>query len=276
MRYFQVMMDSFREKEIIVDFVSLGDYLLAYQKDYDAIIYNTFPNDTCWKFDHDLTAKCDAKFQDYSGLKILLDTHDNGSQDGFSRLRGTELPRIKVNPSYQAISDLNVILPIPFLVFPSYFHPQEERPVRLVCAMRTQRMPKTRRYVSHTIAEFSPDTDWLPLKSHASRLCRTQVHVVATGNGDSSKSHADTLCAGALLMCQEGLRNIKILPYADLVEDIHFVTFTLDNIVSKLAALLPDRERIDRIRLAGLDAFRVGYDPEQSVCDLRRFISANI
>lgn len=264
------------DKETITKLVTLEEYLLVDQNEFDVLIYNTFPNETHWKFNVEITKKCDEKFHAFKGLKILLDTYDNGTRDGFVRFNGVSFPRIKANPSYDVIDKLNVIIPIPYFVSLSYCHPQKERIYKIVCAMKTNGMPFVRKNTYEKIKQFNPDNEWLPLRKHAKRLCQTLINIVPTGTGDSSKSHVDTLAAGALLMAEENIKNIKILPYADLEDGKNFISYNLDNICDKLNYLLSDYGYINSVREAGLNAFKSGYNCNRSADQLLQWIKINI
>lgn len=270
-QYIRQMIAAVNERKagVEIDWTILGKYPWIDQDKYDVLIYNTFPDEgNTRKFDPELTARCDWKFHSFGGLQILLDTHDNGSKDGFTRFKDYNLPRIKANPSYDLMEKMNLIMTVPYFVYPEYCQPQAERPFNVLCAMRMRNMPPARRETLDRIRRFDPMTEWLPLAQHAERLCRTLINVVPTGIGDSSRSHTDTLAAGALLMAEEGIKGIKLLPHADLKDGESFVSYNLDNICDKLDSLLADRTRLDEIRHAGLEAFRKGYDLTKSADQL--------
>jgi len=246
---------------VSADWVSLVDYMAKNQDEYDVLIYNTFPDETCpVKFAKELTAQCDKKFNTFKGMKILLDTHDNGTRDGFVRFNDLTFPRIKVNPSYEMIGRMNLVITIPYIVYPIYNYPAVDRPYKLVCAMRTRNMPVTRLKIFDAIKQFNPIGGHINITEHARRLRQTWINVVSTGNGDSSLSHVDTLAAGALLLAEENIKRIKILPYADLEDGVNFVSYNLENVVEKLTDLMGHPDKVDSIRANGLKTFTIGYD----------------
>ena len=217
----------------------------------------------------------DEKFGMFKGKRILFDTHDNGSKDGFARFKAHKTPRIKVNPSYKMIERLNIVMSIPFIVDHRFLHPEIERPNKIVCAMRLDNMPEARTKVLDKIKAFNPDSKWLDFDEHAARLCKTLINIVPTGTGDSSRSHIDTLAAGALLMAEESIADIKVLPFEDLKDGENFVSYNLDNVCDKLNWLLERPEKISEIRMNGLETFIDGYDIEKSAKILREQIYAN-
>jgi len=278
LKYFCWMTMKFNKlyPEHSIDVITLDEYLNSDQSQYNVLIYNTFANDKHrYKFDRKLTSACDDKFKQFTGFKILFDNHDDGAKDGFERLADCTIPRIKANPDYRVIEKFNVIMTIPFVAYPIYCEPQNERNCQILCSMRTEGMPPTRQAVKDRIKQFNPLTDKLSPRLHAERLCRTLINIVPTGNGSSSRTHTDTLSAGALLLAEEGIENIKLLPNIDLIENEHFVTFNLDSITNKLETLLNDRKEIDRIRENGHRAFIEGYNMINTSNQLFKYLYAN-
>ena len=163
------------------------DEFPGYDKPYDVLIYNTYPDESRkYKFRKELTYRCDEKFKQFTGLKMLLDNHDNGDKDGFQRLNDHTTPRIKANPDYRIMKEMNVVLSVPFVTYPIYCNPQEERTVELVCSMRTENMPTVRKLIQDKVRKFNPKTDKLLPALHAGRLCRPLINVVTSGTGSSS------------------------------------------------------------------------------------------
>jgi hypothetical protein len=117
-----------------------------------------------------------------------------------------------------------------------------------------------RQQVLRDLAEFAPQSNWLPMRHHADRLCRTLVNVMATGIGSSCLTHTQTLAAGALLLAHEDIKGVSVLPYADLEDGVNFVSFNWDNVREKVRELFADMGRTNRIRVAGQKTFQVGYN----------------
>jgi hypothetical protein len=249
-----------------VKVVSLEEYPDFDDREYIVLIYNTFPDEECWKFDKELSQKTDEKYKNFKGLKILFDTHDWGIKDGFARFNDMTTPRIKANPNYELMKKMNIIATIPSLSYSIYAHPKEEREYKLVCAMR--KVSLARIQTPEKITKFNPITENISLKDHAKRLCRTLINVVPSGGSEACRSDVDTLSAGALLLAEENLGSVKFLPFIDAKDGVHYVLYNLDNICDKLDWLLSNPLEIDRIRMAGLNAFRDGYNPERSAKEL--------
>lgn len=285
--YFLHILDEIKALGVSTRAITLEEYLSTDRLAYDVLIYNSFPDETHpWKFDKKLVEKCDKKFSDFKGTKILLDTHDNGTRDGFARFNDFLAPRIKVNPSYEMIKKMNIIMTIPFVTYSVYRKPSKERPFKIVCAMRTDlpdmpNMPhlayvrNVRQLTSEKIKRFNPDNRWLPLKEHAARLCQTLINVVSNGTVYSVRSYTDTLAAGALMMAEESIKNIKILPFADLEEGVDYVSYNLDNVCEKLDRLLANPELTNKIRMSGLNKFTTGYDYVRSARQLLQWLENN-
>lgn len=263
-------------KELPVDRVTPTEYLGVDQSGYDALIYNTFPvEDHRKKFNWDLIQKTDEKFWSFDKARILFDTHDSGSKDGFARFSAPLMPRIKLNPSYDMMKKMNIIMTVPFQVHQVHIHPRRERPIRVLSAMRVKGMPYGRKHVNEKIAEFNPVTEWLGLRGHLNRLGSVLINVVPNGTGDSPRSCADSLAAGALLLAEEGIDKIKILPFADLVPGEDFITFNLDNVCDKLQLLLDNPGLVDNVRLSGMQKFQQGYNLTRSTNQLVGWLNSH-
>jgi len=271
--YLVQVMDEIRKLGVHARVVMQEEYLEADQNAYDVLIYNSFPDETHpWKFDKKLIGQCDEKFNAFEGIKILFDTHDNGTVDGFARFNDYLTPRIKVNPSYEMMKKMNLVMVVPFMSPAMYNRPQKERPYRIVCAMRTKRMPIVRQQVYEKIKHYNPDNQRLSLRRYAHRLRQTLINVVANGVVFAPRTYADTLAAGALLMAEENLKNIKIFPFADLEEGVDYVSYNLDNICEKLDFLLANPELIDKIRMSGHNKFVTGYNYSRSAEQLKQLV----
>jgi len=285
--YFLHVLNEIKALGTNIQVISQEEYLMIGQNDYNVLVYNSFPDETHpRKFDKGLIEKCDEKFNSFKGTKILLDTHDNGTKDGFARFDDFLFPRIKVNPSYEMIKKMNLVMMIPFVTFSVYRRPQKERPFKIVCAMRTDlpdmpNMPhlpyvrQIRQLTFQRLKRFNPDNRWLPLKEHARRLCQTLINVVANGTVYSVRTYADTLAAGALMMAEENIKNIKILPFADLEDGVDYIPYNLDNVCEKLDFLLANPELINKIRMSGLNKFITGYDYARSARQLLDWLEKN-
>lgn len=272
-KYFFRMVPFLEKGGVYVDLVSIYDYLNINQEDYDILIYNTFPDESSKrKYKYSFIKETDKKFFSFKKSKILFDTHDRGTLDGFLRFNDLNTPRIKTNPGYSFMSRCKALFPIPFIVYPIYQNPEKDRIYKVVSAMRVENMPRMRRDVLDRIKMFNPISDWLGPREHAKRLCSTLINIVPNGTGDSCRSHTDTLASGAILLAEESIKEIKILPFADLEDGVNFVSFNIDNICDKIEWLLNDKEEAERIRLSGLETFCRGYDFEKSSNQFLNFI----
>lgn len=274
--YLAQVMDEIKKLGVNTQVVSQEEYLTIDQDTYDVLIYNTFPDETHpQKFNKELVGKCDEKFHAFKGTKILFDTHDNGTVDGFARFNDYLAPRIKANPSYEMIKKMNLVMMVPFFTHPMYARPQKERPYKIVCAMRTEGMPYVRQHIYEKIKHYNPDNEWFSIRRHAHRLRQTLINIVSNGIGDSPRTCADTLAAGALMMMEESIKDIKILPFSDLEEGVDYVSYNLHNVCEKLDYLLSNSEIIDKIRMSGRNKFVTGYDYGRSAKQLIDWLEKN-
>lgn len=275
-KYFVQVINEINKLSINTRVVMQKEYLVMDQDAYDVLIYNTFPDETHpWKFNKELVGQCDEKYRDFKGTKILFDTHDNGTKDGFARFNNFLAPRIKVNPSYEMVKKMNLVMTVPYFSHPMYHRPKKERPFTIVCAMRTEGMPYLRQQIYEKIKHYGPDNKWLSLRGHAHRLCQTLINVVANGVVFPPRTCADTLAAGALMMTEEYVKDIKFLPFADLKDGVDYVSYNLDNICDKLDLLLANPELIDKIRMSGFNKFTTGYDYARSAKQLLAWLENN-
>ena len=275
-RYLVQVMDEIKRLGVNTRIVMQKEYLATDQDVYEILIYNSFPDEEHpWKFDKELIGKCDKKFNAFKGIRILFDTHDNGTKDGFARFNNFLAPRIKVNPSYETIKKMNLVMTVPFFSHSMYHRPKKERPFKIVCAMRTEGMPYLRQQIYEKIKLYGPDNKWLSLRGHAHRLCQTLINVVANGVVFPPRTCADTLAAGALMMTEEYVKDIKFLPFADLEDGVDYISYNLDNICDKLDFLLANPELVDKIRMSGLNKFTAGYDYARSAKQLFLWLRKN-
>jgi hypothetical protein len=267
-RYFRHVLGVIENAGVSVDRLNLVEYIMGNHDDGDVLIYNTFPDETNRrKYPRGRIEIGDEKFRKFKGIKILLDTHDNGTKDGFERFSDLSIPRIKVNPGREISKRMNIVLSIPYIVYDIYQKPMDVRNYRLVCALKTEGRPLIRQYTLDKIRGFGPITEWLPIREHAKRLCSTLVNVVPTGWGDANLSHTDTLAAGALLFAHESINAVKILPYGDLYDGGNFLSYNEDNICDKLRWVFDNPTVLNQIRLNGLETFMKGYDVNRSADD---------
>ena len=253
--------------------IKLSEYPTFDDSGYDALIYNTFPDEThTHKFRRDLVSITDAKFKAFKGRKILLDSHDDGLADGFTRLPGIE--RIKLTPPSGQEAPGNV-LPITFAVGYDAINPQLARSVPLAyCANLTGYRHNIRQQVFEALVPFKPYTKRLPYPEYISLLQKTSIAVVAPGWGKACIGHLEALACGALLFAHESVQDIKLLPYADLVDGRDYISYNLDNIYEKLATALDGNpSRTAKIRKSGAKAFLSGYDPGRTAVDLVYLLS---
>ena len=268
-RYMRHVLDLMKDVTVVTPY----EYLTTPQDEYDAIIYNTFPDEhNAAKFQAYISHKADAKFAAFKGRRLLFDTHDNGTRDGFERFHDSSTPRIKVNPGVKLMKRMNIIASMPYIVYRPFMHPQEPRTVPLLCSMRTDGLPDIRKQIADKVRPFNPADEWIPMVEHARKLCRTRIHVVSPGWGDSNLSHTETLAAGALLFAHEDILKVSILPFASLGDGANFVSFNLDNLVPRLTELLAHPEKADKVRLAGLRTFRSGYDYARSAEQIKGYL----
>jgi hypothetical protein len=247
-------------EEAEITIIKLSEYPTFDDSSFDGLIYNTFPDENHrHKFRKDLILKTDEKARTFKGKVILFDSHDAGYKDAFTRLQAREVPRIKIVPCKETV--LNMVIPIPFAVNTIFMDATKQRTVPLIyCAKLDGYETDIRRKVFDAIAPFQPFTDRLDFYTYADVLTKSSISVVAPGWGAACVAHLEALAAGALLFAHESIRDTILLPFADLIEDRHYVLYNLENIHEKLAELIADPFKVSRIAKAGNKAFYKGYN----------------
>jgi hypothetical protein len=129
--------------------VKLSEYPTINQYEYDALIYNTFPDETHkHKFRKDLIAITDKKFINFPGPKIIADSHDDGHKDAYSRFSPEHnssmvfnIPRIKTTPGHEMFDKLNIVMSMPFAVNVGFCKGYTEKSIPLLYCARTDGYP---------------------------------------------------------------------------------------------------------------------------------------
>jgi len=249
----------------------------------DVLIYQTFPEqDHLGKFNPALVKRTDNLFREFRGYKILVDAHDNGEEDAYKRFKNPEIPRIKCFPSYRYLRKFNVILMSTINTKDENIYPDQfDRTVTVSCKFGVRDYGHgIRESVINQLTKYYSDItnfEWVDGRSaYIKDLRRTLIAVAAPGWGQYNATHQCALRTGALLFAYDSLNDIQYLPYIDLKDGFHFVSYNLFNFRYKLKWLLDNPDEIHRIRKAGREAFAEGYDIEKSADQLYINLKANV
>ena len=261
-----------------VEIISLSEFINKGTPPFtDVLSYQTFPDE--WnekKFNYKTIYQADARFHVFSGTKILVDVHDNGDCDAFTRMyAGRELPRVKCFPSKWFLENYNVILLSTVSANPGVILDNVYRDIEISCKFGK----KQRGYYDHTIREsveqhlqettYDVDYDWVEGKSkYFEELERTLIVIGAPGWGAHNASYWGAMKAGALLFAHRTLNDIKLFPHSDLIEDVDYVSYDLFNFKAKLRRVINDRKEIDFIRNNGRRKFEMGLNFRKSANQL--------
>lgn len=251
--------------------------------DYDVLVYQTFPDNlNSKKYNTKVIAELDEILSQFVGYKILLDSFDMGSRNGFERF-GVALPRIKHVPSYDYLKKFNVISIIcttGWIQEPLYMVPPEiERSIPIHCAFTTGVYPhKRRECIMNTLSGFFTSVSFarIPVRGYNDFLRTVKISVVAGGFGETSGSAYPALRAGALLFVHEDIKKVKLLPFAELVDGEDYVSFNETNFINKLEWMLVADEMRDKIRLSGQQKFREGFNPGRSAKEFLDYLNLHI
>jgi glycosyltransferase involved in cell wall biosynthesis len=261
-------------KEAEVTICRLSAYPQFDDSKFDCLIYNTFPDEFHpGKFNSSLIRITDEKFWEFPGRALLFDSHDEGSKDAFTRFKKkyvNELPRIKTVPCYGDVR--NIVISVPFAVDKKLMDASWPRTIPILyCAGLNGYLHDIRRQVFNILQPFHPFTERLPLHDYIKAMKSANISVVAPGYGTACVSHLESLAAGALLLAHESIRNTRLLPFADLVEDQHYVLYNLDNLEKKLRILLENPYLTSSIAKAGNQAFKQGYDLKRTANQVLKY-----
>ena len=254
---------------------------------YDILLYQTFPDHSNKKFNPSLVMKTDPLYHEFKGLKILVDAHDNGDVDAFSRFYETkEQPRVKCFPSHRFSNEYNIVLNSTISTRTWNTFPDKHRR-KIIISCKFGHIVEGGFY-NHGIREdiikqlkwfFPKETDFYRVngrEAYIEDLKRTWISIGAPGWGQYSATHQCSLRTGALLFCHESFKDIKYLPHRDLVDGADYISYNLFDFRSKLQRLLDSPGKVDQIRREGRESFAKGYDPYRSAQQFYNYLKEEL
>jgi hypothetical protein len=259
--YLRLAMQCVDPNDAEITVIKLSEYPAFDDSGFDGLIYNTFPDENHpHKFRKDLVNLTDEKLKTFKGKILLFDSHDEGHKDAFSRfIHSREEPRIKAVPCRETV--LNTVIPVPFSVNAKFMDASQPRTIPLLYCARLDGYPHDiRKQVFNILKPFNPFTQHLAFYDYIEAMKKTKISVVAPGWGVACVAHLESLAAGALLLAHESIRETKLLPFADLTEDKHYVLYNLDNLAAKVNDLLARPNLIAKIAKSGNKVFERGYN----------------
>ena len=248
----------------------------------DVLSYQTFPDEhNRKKFNPASIEASDLHFHSFEGQKILVDTHDCGDKDAFSRMASSHiLPKVKSYPTKFFLKGNNVILVSAPSVKREVFPDLPDRPINISCKFGERGDwfygHPIRAIVTRYLEEsFKEETDfkWVPSKiDYFEEMQRTRIVVGAPGWGRYNGSYWQALKAGALLFAHRSLNEIQVFPHSRLVDGHDYVSYDLFDFKTKLYRILHDEKEFDRIRNNGREKFRQGLNYKKSAEQLTKFL----
>lgn len=247
--------------------------------EYDYLIYNAFSNESyAPKFDTKIIYPADERFHAFKGKKILFDTHDEGNKDGFERMKDYGYPRLKINPGYDFMTKFDVVAAIPFTAYHRFFlkFPAPKTIPLLYCVncRGITFPPDIRPMVFERLKPFNPYTTRTSMNYYADMLKTAKISVTVPGYGTGCKSHVEALAARTLLFAYDSISMVKTLPFADLVDGKHYISFNLDNLEEKLSLCLSDDKLVEEVSREGHLCLRLGYDPRRTGEEIARWFNS--
>jgi len=264
-----------KNKLIDAKIVDLKDYLKINQSSYDILIYHTFPGE--FSPEHfnpvSLIKKTDKKFHKFKKYKILFDSHDGGSVDGFSRFNNRHIPRIKNAPHKEFLKKYNVIstTTYPINILPVRYSVKNidiSFCVSLSSNLIRKKIIKKLRKYKKTKSKKLTEKRIMSKEKYRNHLEKVWISVCAPGWGEGTFRHLETLNAKSLMFAYENIKKIKLLPNSNLIEGKDYISFNLDNIKDKLDFLLENKNKIKNISENGYKKFLKGYSIEKAALKL--------
>lgn len=272
-------------KDFSYTFIRSPHYLRFNQDNFDILIYQTFPDENHpFKFNGELVKQLDEKFWEFKGIKVLMDSFDNGEKDGFSRMgdASVTLPRIKAVPTWSFLKEFNVIFSVPpYLGMDSIENMEDgKRDVILHYAptldVGIYSHDIRKRIMGILIMEFNGECNFtrIPRKSYVNFLKRTQMSVTGPGFGPCSNTFWTSMQYGTLSIAEESVDRYKLLPRVGLIPGEDYVSFSLDTLVDKLRYLLSHPDECDQIRKSGHKKIKEGYNIESRARDFHQVLES--
>jgi hypothetical protein len=261
-------LDTITPEEMEIDRVSIDDYKGSFDDSpYDFLMYNSFASElNPLKFIKENIYPADDKYHKFNRKKLLLDSHDDGTLDGFERFNDKVSPRIKYTPGYEFAKEYNVIGAIPIKIRGFHLWNGEQKKITLVFSGNKKGFfHNIREVVDDRIRPFKPYEVTIRSKGgYAEILKRTKISVACPGWGLMGSAHNEALAAKAVLFSYETVKKVKLLPFSEMVDGENCVLFNLENLEDKLSYLLANEDEIKRIAENGRKAFDEGYLPRKT------------
>jgi len=248
----------------------------------DVLSYQTFPDEfNLKKYSPAAIRESDSHFHSFKGQKILVDAHDCGDEDAYSRMASSHiLPRVKCFPTKWFLNGYNVIMTSTVSANPGVFPDTFERTINISCKFG----PKGDWFYGHPIRaivtryleeSFKEETnfEWVSAKNdYFKELRQTRIVVGAPGWGRYNGSYWGALKAGALLFAHRSLNEIQLFPHSRLIDGHDYVSYDLFDFKTKLYRILHDEKEFERIRNNGRKKFEQGLNHKESADQLTKFL----
>lgn len=297
--------------------ISLEQFVLSDIKfdEIDYIFYQTWPDDRLFengdirkpindynminilngklhrKFPKDIIEQADIKFLKINKktIKILVDVHDDGNADSFSRFLNpnfpwnnksvvhdllkehdfVNIPRFKNTPGYVYMNKFNVISKGTFSIANvKKIDFSKKRDILIhYCASDSSNM--VRPVIKKKLEKYSKyNINLQKLNNYQDSLENVLVSVNVPGWGPGCFRHNETFNAGCVCFAYDDISSVQLLPNNDLIDNEDYILFNLDNLYEKLDSILNDYDKLDKIRKNGYDKFCKSYDVDTNAISL--------
>lgn len=275
------------EYDISVSRSSLGEFIdVGVPPGTDVLSYQTFPDESNMKkFNPKVVSQSDFRFHKFGGEKIIVDAHDCGDKDAYSRMGSNKiLPRVKSYPTAWFLKNYNVILSSTVSANPGIFMDIYTRTIPISCKFGRKEQGFYGHIIRETVETYLRQSfdsmtsfNWVEDKAEYFRELKwTNIVVGAPGWGRYNGSYWGALKSGALLFAHRSLDDIKLLPHSDLIDGEDYVSYDLFNFKIKLQRLLDSPDEVERIRNNGRMKFKEGFDYKKSADQLVNHLKGEI
>jgi len=287
--------------------------------DDDVIFYQTWPDDRIFekgninkpildqmyekngenhpKYPKVLIERADKFFFElHNKVKILVDLHDDGDQDAFSRFIDNkypfidmelkknidkmplnyfyEIPRVKNTPSVDYKLKFNVIFDVTYITKINTTIDLNNMCKRKIMFhyYANDKNNKVRPIIKNILKNDS-DVSCEIIDNYPQGLLDVFAEINVPGYGKGCFRHIDSLNFGCLVLAYEDIKNTYLLPNYILVEDEDYILFNENNILSKINWIKNNNDKVNKIKLSGYEKFKKFYDLETNARILKNTLN---
>lgn len=267
-----------KKPDVDVSIAEIVDYPAIEQDKYDVLIYHTHPASRHPEYFmpwEKLIEATDQKFLQFPRLKVLHDSHADGSRNAYERF-SDEIPRIKNAPHERMLSLFDMVCTT---TYPAGIKPCPETRKEIDITFCVNAYTRSNNPIRNRIGEilkgyqnssrkYIADGKVMSKWEYPRHLRSAWISVCPPGYGPGTFRHLQTLNAKSLMLVEKSLENFKLLPNANLVSGRDYVSFELEGLEQVLDDLLADRGYVKEVSENGYRKYLEGYSVETTAAVL--------